>query len=145
MMLTWVSESLTATKSGLLAGLNLFLASGKEPDTADSPQTSPFPLPDLRLNQQHLLASGQPRDMTRPAASAEQTCLATVGGYTLEMPGGISLVRLFRRNLQMLKRVSGMWELNGSSCVCGRVGVELEEKVKGLEVVENVGYRCASP
>ena len=36
-------------------------------------------------------------------------------GYTLEMPWGMSLVRLFRRNLQMLKRVSGMWELKGSS------------------------------
>lgn len=36
-------------------------------------------------------------------------------GYTLEMPGGMSFVRLFRRNLQMLKSVSGMWELKGSS------------------------------
>lgn len=36
-------------------------------------------------------------------------------GYTLEMPRGLSLVRLFRRNLQMLKSVSGMWELKGSS------------------------------
>lgn len=36
-------------------------------------------------------------------------------GYTLEMPGGMSLVRLFKRNLQMLKSVSGMWELKGSS------------------------------
>ena len=37
-------------------------------------------------------------------------------GYTFEMPGGMSLVRLFRRNLQMLKSVSGIWELKGSSC-----------------------------
>lgn len=57
------------------------------------------------------------------------------------------MVRLFRRNLQMLKRVSGMWELNGSSCVCvggfgggwgGEEGAELEEKVKGLVPAENV-------
>lgn len=41
--------------------------------------------------------------------------LSQMEGYTLEMPGGISLVRLFRRNLQMLKSVSGMWELKGSS------------------------------
>lgn len=41
--------------------------------------------------------------------------LLQIEGYTLEMPGGISLWRLFRRNLQMLKRVSGMWELKGSS------------------------------
>lgn len=42
-------------------------------------------------------------------------CVSQVEGYTLEMPGGIFLCRLFRRNLQMLKRVSGMWELKGSS------------------------------
>lgn len=36
-------------------------------------------------------------------------------GYTLEIPGGMSLVRLFSRNLQMLNSVSGMWELKGSS------------------------------
>lgn len=41
--------------------------------------------------------------------------LSHMEGYTLEMPGGMSLVRLFRRNLQMLNSVSGMWELKGSS------------------------------
>ena len=41
-------------------------------------------------------------------------------GYTLEMPSGTSLVRLLRRNLQMLKSVSGMWELNGSSWEKGK-------------------------
>lgn len=37
-------------------------------------------------------------------------------GYTLEMPRGVSLVRLCSRNLEMLKSVSGRWKLNGSSC-----------------------------
>lgn len=37
-------------------------------------------------------------------------------GYTLEMPKGVFLVRLCSRNLEMLKRVSGRWKLNGSSC-----------------------------
>lgn len=37
-------------------------------------------------------------------------------GYTLEMPKGVSLVRLCSRNLEMLKRVSGRWKLKGSSC-----------------------------
>lgn len=32
------------------------------------------------------------------------------------MPKGVSLVRLCSRNLEMLKRVSGRWKLNGSSC-----------------------------
>lgn len=41
--------------------------------------------------------------------------LSHMEGYTLEMPGGMSLVRLFKRNLQMLNSVSGMWELKGSS------------------------------
>lgn len=39
-----------------------------------------------------------------------------VKGYTLEMPKGVSLVRLCSRNLEMLKRVSGRWKLKGSSC-----------------------------
>lgn len=33
------------------------------------------------------------------------------------MPKGVSLVRLCSRNLEMLKRVSGRWKLNGSSCM----------------------------
>lgn len=38
------------------------------------------------------------------------------GGYTLEMPKGVALVRLCSKNLEMLKRVSGRSKLNGSSC-----------------------------
>lgn len=43
-----------------------------------------------------------------------QTFKCASKGYTLEMPMGTSVVKLWNRNREMLKRISGMWELNGS-------------------------------
>lgn len=49
------------------------------------------------------------------STSASRFC-AVLEGYIFEIPKGVSFVKLWSRNLEILKSVSGKWKLKGSSC-----------------------------